>query len=404
MSTVEAHGNNTHPENREKTVFPDNTRLHYMDNIRALAMLMGIIFHAALAYGPLLQNMWLTSTPENSVIFDAISFFSHLFRMPVFFFISGFFAMMMIQKKGIKGFIKHRTLRILLPLLIFLPLVTIGILGAINWALNHVDNLSPVMSFIKMMQDMPDAPQPLSTMHLWFLYYLYLFVLVVAVLEKMRFFQLALVQKCISPLFMTGLLPLLLIPALFSVIAPHPAPDKWYPELWSFGFYGLFFLVGSMIFLKKEMLQQLIPYKHILLLLSLIIYAYFYAQLPDTFSPEMLMLLAGGFKPIVSHLPVAIAEAFISVFMTLYCLIIGQQLFNKSNKTLRLIADSSYWIYIIHFPILMTIQFYLLDINISIWFKFLISCVATMGIGLISYVLLVKHTPIGWLLNGRKHK
>lgn len=404
MSTATVHDHSAHIEKTQNVSIEDNVRLHYMDNIRALAMLMGIIFHAALAYGPLLQNMWLTSSPDNAIIFDVFSFFSHLFRMPVFFFISGFFAMMMIQKKGIKGFIKHRSIRVLLPLIIFLPLVAMGLLAAIDWSLNNTENPSPIMSFIKMMQDMPDAPQPLSTMHLWFLYYLYLFVLIVALLEKIGFFQLAIIQKCLSPVFIICVLPLLLVPALYTVIAPHPAPDKWYPEIWSFGFYGLFFLSGSMVFLKQEILNQLNPYKHILLLLSLIIYAYFYTQLPETFSPEMLMALAGGFQPESSHLPIALAEAYISVFMTLYCLIIGKQLLNKSNKWLKLIADSSYWIYLIHFPVLMMIQFYLLDIHISIWLKFLISCLLTFTIGLSSYVILVKHTPIGWLLNGRKRK
>ncbi len=29
-------------------------RLHYMDQLRALAMLAGVVFHAALAYSPLM--------------------------------------------------------------------------------------------------------------------------------------------------------------------------------------------------------------------------------------------------------------------------------------------------------------------------------------------------------------
>ena len=33
-------------------------RIHYMDNLRALAMLAGVVFHAAFAYSPLMHPLW----------------------------------------------------------------------------------------------------------------------------------------------------------------------------------------------------------------------------------------------------------------------------------------------------------------------------------------------------------
>ena len=33
-------------------------RIHAMDNLRALAMLAGVVFHAALAYSPLMHMIW----------------------------------------------------------------------------------------------------------------------------------------------------------------------------------------------------------------------------------------------------------------------------------------------------------------------------------------------------------
>ena len=33
-------------------------RLYYMDNLRAWAMLVGIVFHVALAYSPYMHNIW----------------------------------------------------------------------------------------------------------------------------------------------------------------------------------------------------------------------------------------------------------------------------------------------------------------------------------------------------------
>lgn len=378
-------------------------RLHYMDNVRALAMMVGVLFHAALAYSPLLHNMWPTASNQNHAVFDMVSFFTHLFRMPVFFVISGFFAVMLIKKRGLGGFLKNRGLRIVVPFLIFLPLCLVSVGLAFSWALEHVEHTSPVLAFVKMMSAMPDAPPaPISTMHLWFLYYLTLFVVLVAVLSKLKVLEWKFWSKLMSAPFVLILLPMLLVPALFSVVAPHPAPEQFIPDMWAVGFYGLFFLVGVLMFSQPQFLAQFDRVKHFLLLVSIGLYAYFYSTLPVTISPQMIMMMAAEPDMAWSHLPVAIAEAYASVYMTLYCLIMGKQLLNKKNKLLRLISNSSYWIYLIHVPLLFLIQFYLLDSDLPMVMQFVVSCGLTVVIGLVSYLVLVKHTPIGWLLNGRK--
>ena len=81
---------------------------------------------------------------------------------------------------------------------------------------------------------------------------------------------------------------------------------------------------------------------------------------------------------------------------------VGKRYLDKQNKALRLISDSSYWIYLIHVPLLFYIQFALLDRDWSLWTKFAISSGGVVAIGFISYLLLVRWTPIGWVLNGRR--
>lgn len=60
-------------------------RLHYLDNLRALAMIAGVFFHAALAYSPMLNTYWLSADTQQSSMVDVVGFFMHLFRMPLFF-------------------------------------------------------------------------------------------------------------------------------------------------------------------------------------------------------------------------------------------------------------------------------------------------------------------------------
>ncbi len=378
----------------------NNHWYYYMDNLRALALLLGIFFHAAIAYSPIMGDLWPAGDFERSSALDFVTWFSHMFRMPLFFLISGFFAYMLLQKRGIKPFVKHRSMRILLPFIIFLPLVIASILGSVIWAAENIENKSNFLKLIIAMFSNPNAEQPpFSTTHLWFLYNLFMFCLVAALLWKYRGFQSQWMGRLCTPKTILLIFPLLLIPSLASVPMPHPAAERIYPEIWSFGFYGLYFLLGFMIYHKQSLLDELKPYAHWLLLLSLGLYYVWFIEISQrTFTIETLFNHQFRWQ----DLPYAAIEALISVFMTVCCLVYGKLFLDRKNAILRVLSQSSYWVYIVHLPVLFWIQFLLLDVELNLWLKFSISSFGTLAIGIISYYLLVKWTPIGWLLNGRK--
>lgn len=382
-------------------------RFHFMDNIRAFAMLAGVVFHAALAYSPMMHNIWFTADPVNSAIMDVWSSFLHLFRMPLFFFIAGFFAFLLIEKRGVIGFIKNRSLRILLPFVIFLPLIGISFMLLISWAVENITVSIPILNYLTDTNNPELAP---STMHLWFLYNLFMFCLIVAAGTALWSFMQSKFNSLkplfgslkISPLAVLCAFPLLIMPALSLQTAPFPAADKLYPELWSYGFYGVFFIVGGLLFFNKQLTQQLVPYRHYLLFSSLIAYVYFYFQLPKGITIEQTLAFVNATPLTINHLMSVLAEAIISVNMTLYCLVMGKRYLNQHNQALKFIAESSYWVYLCHIPVLLFIQFQLLSLDLNIGLKFAISATLTLIIGWLSYLVFVKWTPLGWMLNGRK--
>jgi len=74
---------------------------------------------------------------------------------------------------------------------------------------------------------------------------------------------------------------------------------------------------------------------------------------------------------------------------------------NRKSKLLRIISKSSYWVYIVHLPILLMIQYWMMNVDLGVGIEYLIGALATLAIGLGTYYLFVKPTPLGLLLNGK---
>ena len=90
-------------------------RRHDLDALRAIAMLLGIVLHAALSFAPI---PWTVQDSHQSNFYYALFAFIHGFRMPLFFMLSGFFTAMLWRRRGLMNLVKHRIKRIFLPLII----------------------------------------------------------------------------------------------------------------------------------------------------------------------------------------------------------------------------------------------------------------------------------------------
>jgi hypothetical protein len=96
--------------------------------------------------------------------------------------------------------------------------------------------------------------------------------------------------------------------------------------------------------------------------------------------------------------------AYLSVFLTIVSLLLGKRFLNQDNKFMRFVSDSSYWIYIIHYPLVTFIQVFLATLAITGYIKFFVSSAIMLGIGLFTYRYMVRYTFIGTMLNGKKIK
>ena len=147
-------------------------RFHHMDNLRALAMLAGVVFHAALAYSPLMHPIWPLADAGRSIAVDAVAWFLHLFRMPLFFVVAGFFAALLVARRGMAGLFRNRAARVLLPLVLFLPLVLVSMHWLTMQAVANVAHPSPALAWMRGWIEQHDSlPLLPGWAHLWFLFW-----------------------------------------------------------------------------------------------------------------------------------------------------------------------------------------------------------------------------------------
>jgi glucans biosynthesis protein C len=368
-------------------------RYRYLDNLRGLAMLAGVLFHAALAYSPLVHPLFPTADRRNAVVVDVAIWFLHLFRMPVFFVVAGFFTALQVERRGLGGMFRSRMLRIGLPFLAFAPLVHLTLSWSTFHAVETSLHPSPLLAWIRDLQEAgPLPPHPPGTSHLWFLYYLMLFLVLLWVVRTLELSRLGALVASLHPAWIIGLLPFVLAPALASVPAPHPAPESFLPQFWALTYFGAFFALGYLMHGHPRFMRRCLRPTVALLAGSLLLYAVFSVLLARR-PPAS----AGG----TASWTIALIEAAISVWMTLACLGLCRTLLDRSHRALRFLSDASYWTYIVHLPILFAIQYRLMDLELPWPVKFALSVALTLAACLLSYQLLVRHTPLARVLGGR---
>ena len=378
----------------------DSVRIHYLDNLRALAMVLGVYLHGALAYAEPSRSVWIATNPQGNVAIDASIWWIHLFRMSLFFLLSGYFAKLMIQRKGLKPFLWNRGIRIALPFVLFWPLLMGAMAIVFVFAFSYVKEPQGLMQVIVAASQNPEAAKsstPYTTMHLWFLYYLLMFSLIAAVGSRWTRLKF---DWLFQRKWLLALSPLALVPGVMGGGLPVSAPESFVPALWPFAWYGLFYCAGWQLLGREWLLDRLQPWCWYLVLGSILLFIPHYCLLPVL--DITLLRQAAESRSLTPGLSESALAAYLSASWTLSALLLGQRFLARSNAWLKFCADSSYWVYLIHLPIILFLQTLLIPIALPVLVKLLVVTLVTWLLCLATYVVFVRYTPIGWMLNGKR--
>lgn len=361
-----------------------SARLHALDAVRAFALLLGVVLHATMSFFPG-PRIWLVDDNQSSVMLSGAFFVIHMLRMLTFFLLAGFVARLGFGKLGAAAFFRDRLRRIGLPLLLFWPILFAALMAAAGMLRYAVDNLS-LASF------------PL--MHLWFLYLLGLFYLALALVHPVLA-RLGWLARCLLQPWAVALLAAPLCAALY--LHPYwvmwfgiPTPDQgWLPNLPALLGYGLAFAFGWLAQGQADALAIWERRWGFHLLVACACTAFCMVQAG---AAPLLMPAPQG--------PLKLAYAA-SYSLGAWCwalALIGMALrfLSAYGRARRYLADASYWIYLVHLPLVVALQGLVAGLALPWALKFLLILAAAFVLMLGTYSLFVRRTFVGSLLNGHK--
>jgi peptidoglycan/LPS O-acetylase OafA/YrhL len=383
-------------------------RLHALDAVRGYALMAGIVFHATVSFlpGPKGIPLWIVMDNERSAVLGLLFHVLHIFRMTTFFLIAGFFAHMMMGRKGTGGFVRDRLKRIAVPLVagwpvLFAMIVAVTIWGAVVMAHGHPLPPPPKL---------PGFPAfPLT--HLWFLYILLLLYAatlllrgVVVMVDRsgaLRRFLDGIVRRVVGSPFGPVVLAIPVAASLYTLAQwpmwfGIPTPDSsLVPNQAAATDFGLAFAIGWFLHCNTDLLEVL--KRRWFLNLGLAV-AFTAAELGRT-----------GILPVIGYAPhdnntLIYAVLFALAVWSWTFAVIGMALrfLSGYSAVRRYIADASYWLYLIHLPIVMALQVAVSQLAWPWYAKFAVILGVAFPLMFLSYEYLVRYTFIGAILNGRR--
>lgn len=361
-----------------------SARFHALDSLRAWMMLLGIWFHASCSYMTLKISNWPYRDPNTSSFFNIPLLFLHCFRMPLFFLLAGFFARLLRQRLDTGKLLMNRTRRILVPFLVTWPILFI-------W-----DNYNSGRNTLL-----------IRTMHLWFLYYLMYMYLGISLMEM-------LVQRFVAParreqiktgfrrLLSSAWRPLIFaiptsVPLFFMRTGTLDMAPGFLIQPKNFGIYGLFFGFGWMLYPQADLLPGFKRHAWLQVVTAIIIL------------PVNLLSLARMLRTMPNRDTGAHILTVVTGSVMMWLLVFGLTglfliYFDYPSAKMRYLSDASYWMYLVHLPLVIWIPRALGPLNLPAIVKFTIVLALTISILLVSYEWFVRYTMIGRVLNGPRER
>lgn len=397
-----------------------------------------------------------SATPVSAILLEQVFSFFHAFRMHAFFLVAGFFAHL-LYNRGAMAMVRNRAARILVPFLagtaLLIPLVT-----AIRlWGRARAEASAAGIPWDAIGRHFlsRDFLHEFNPHYLWFLLYLLVFYVVLLILmpalASLGFWGPLSnhADRLMGRLCRSKWAPAHLAAPTFIVLLLTRSPQlaeegrSFMPEPGLVLFYGLFFAFGWALYRRQTLLEALAGNWAAYFGCGMVLFALTVvfsvgmsvgqlregkgtvatagrgeaAPAPPSFAVEGAAAPAdlpqppargqrggaGQPPPPPIFLGMRLITALLSWSLTLAAVGFFMRYLNHPHRLARYVADSSYWIYLAHVPLLMPLQIAMAYWPLPWWLKLPLLNLVLAGILFVLYDLCVRPTWVGAVLNGRRY-
>jgi glucan biosynthesis protein C len=343
------------------------TRFYGLDAARASMMLLGVLLHGLVFAGQYLDNH---SVVEDLVL-NGVYFTFHAFRLPAFFVLAGFFACVLIERRGLDGFMRNRGMRIGLVLVIFTPIV-------VTVTLFVKDRLVLLGNFEVIVRR--------GFLHLWFVYYLLIFSVVLFLVSRIRTSARVIEFQARAGIWISDPRFLVIAP-LFLLIAPGflnkdsliRTSTSFVPDLPLLGFYGIFFVIGTLLFHAGTTGLELLSKRAYLLCAIGLVSAQFAYGWGWTLTPGPLR---------------EFASMVASFYLALGIIGLFHRLISTTGPAWKYLSRTSYWVYLVHPPILWASLRLLKPFDLPVSTTIAIALIGAVALSFATFELFVRRTAM----------
>ncbi|MGD0577768.1 MAG: acyltransferase family protein [Bryobacteraceae bacterium] len=365
---------------------PSNVRYHALDSMRATMMLLGIYLHVVVGYSG--DGHWPYIDPHPTGVLNFTLGIIHAFRMPAFYVMAGFFGSLLWNGRGPASFISNRVKRVLLPFALFWSLL-FPLMAAIVISLGQgVNRVAP--AFVS-----GAVLKRLHPLHLWFLEYLLLLYAIGGLVAwSTRWWPAGLMDRIHAAYRWALERPY--APALFALFSWLQLTgmrgnlkdcDGFRPELPILLAYIPPFTFGWLLYRNRDLLDRF--RRHIWIYLALSVPAFL-----------VYGLASASAHPYIK----AAGNVLLCWFCIFACTGLFLKLCSRPSPRWRYMSDASYWLFIMHMPVVVGLQVAMLPVPLPALAKVPIVLALAVMILTASYDIMVRPTWIGALLNGRRYR
>jgi len=373
----------------------DNVRYHAVDNLRAGMISVVMFGHALLPYLTVPRRF---KDAETHLGFDVVAIFLYSFAMPAFFVTAGFTAALLYQRKGLRSLVRNRFRTILLPLIVAYLLISPLTRGAYLFA-SEVSGSGSLQAGIDLLLQ-GDWIRWSKAYHLWFLVSLLSYTAFAVCLRRLlRQFLPTRVgsirsaaRRLLASRWRLALLTLIVSCTMIPAYVLYDGDATTLPmQVTLFGF----FVLGWLLNVHRDLLES---FRHgawqSITGALLVLPAAVWSTRQRLISPDELQLFEG--------IVAGFSNSLLATFMTIGMLGVFHGRFDRRPSALgQYVSDASYWIFLIHLPILIAIAGALSASSFPAVTKYLLTLAIGVPIVLAIYHFLLRSSRFGRLLKGR---